>query len=139
MGAESLNDYPGKTAPRNRGKKKPARIEDPFAVLHTVTFTIRGEEVSFYTVGEVAKALNRKSGTIRKWETLGYIPTATFRTPPPEGQQIPGKVTKGRRLYSRSQVELLIYSVQHFGLDNSQPNKANWLGFKKHIKENWIK
>jgi hypothetical protein len=139
MGAESLNDYPGKTAPKNRGKKKPARIEDPFAVLHTVTFTIRGEEVSFYTVGEVAKALNRRPGTIRKWEADGFIPTATFRTPIPEGAQIPGKPSKGRRLYNRSQVELLIYSVHHFGLNSSQPKNANWIGFKKHIKENWIK
>lgn len=139
MGAESLNDYPGKTAPRNRGKRKPARIEDPFAVLHTVTFTIKGEDVSFYTVGEVAKALNRRPGTIRKWEADGYIPTATFRTPIPEGAQIPGKPSKGRRLYSRSQVELLIYSVQHFGLNSPQPKNANWIGFKRHIKENWIK
>ena len=139
MGSESLNDYPGKTPPKNRKKRKPTRIEDPFSLLHPIVYSIRGEEQTFYTVGEVAKALNRKAGTIRSWEAKGFIPTAIYRAPAPYGQQLPGKIAKGRRLYSKKQVELLIYSVQHFGLDNPQPNKANWAGFKKHIKEQWTK
>jgi hypothetical protein len=36
---------------------------------------------TFYTVGTLAEALNRKSGTIRKWETDGIIPIATFILP----------------------------------------------------------
>jgi hypothetical protein len=69
------------------------------------------------------------------WEQQGWIPRATFRTPTPRGQQIPGKTLKGRRLYSLSQVEFLMDALEHFKIDD--PNKANWDGFRKHIKNNW--
>ena len=50
-------------------------------------------------------------------------------------QQIPGKNLKGRRLYSLEQVEFLIDAVDQFQISN--PAKANWDGFRKHIKQKW--
>jgi hypothetical protein len=132
-----LPNYPGKKPPKNRAGSKPAVNDDPFVFLHATYYTVRGEKTAFYTVGEVAKALDRKPGTIRKWEERGFIPTPSFRTAPPDGEQIPGKSLKGRRLYSKKQVELLLYSVEHFGLNNPRGKGADWVGFKKHIKEHW--
>lgn len=146
MGSQSLNDlfgdlpdYPGKKQPKNRSSSKDSGGDDPFKFLRTTVYYVRGEEMAFYTIGELAKALNRKPVTIRQWEARGYIPTPTFRTPPPEGTQLPGKTVKGRRLYSKQQVELLIYAVKHFGLDNPRVENQDWVGFKKHIKEQWSK
>jgi predicted DNA-binding protein (UPF0251 family) len=69
------------------------------------------------------------------WEQRGWIPKVRYRTPAPAGTQIPGKPTKGRRLYSREQVELLIDAVEAFRLNDQK--KADWDGFKKHIRANW--
>lgn len=146
MGTQSLNDlfgdlpdFPGRKPPKNRSASKKEKDDDPFRFLRSTTYVVRGESIAFYTVGELAKALGRKPGTIRAWESRGYIPTPTFRTPPPDMAQIPGKTPKGRRLYSKKQVELLIYSVKHFGLDNPRGEGADWVGFKKHIQEQWSK
>jgi hypothetical protein len=146
MGVKGLDDifgdlpnYPGKKPPKNRGDVKQDKKEDPFEFLHATYYQMNGEKVAFYTVGEVAKALGRKTDTIRQWENRGFIPTPKFRTAPPEGNQIPGKPAKGRRLYSRSQVELLLYAVQHFGIDNPRGKNTDWVGFKKYIKDNWTK
>lgn len=61
------------------------------------TFTVNGELKDFYTVGALALALNRQSGTIRKWEAEGIIPVATFILPSSDkrGQ---------RRLYTEEQI-----------------------------------
>jgi hypothetical protein len=145
MGSQGIDDifkdlpnYPGKRPPKNRVTAKKDVEADPFAFLHATYYTIRGEKKAFYTVGEVAKALNRKPGTIRMWEFRGFIPTPSFRTAPPEGEQIPGKSVKGRRLYSKKQVELLIYAVEYFGLYDPRGTDADWVGFKKYIQENWL-
>lgn len=130
-------DYPGKTPPKNRSAKssKALDIEDRFNGAKGKTFRVNGEDRQFFSVGELAKCLNRKPVTIRMWEQKGWIPKATYRTPTPKGQQIPGKTLKGRRLYSLEQVEFLMDAIEHFKIDD--PNKANWASFKKHIKDKW--
>lgn len=134
----SLPDFPGKTPPKNRKESKPkTEIEDRFNGAKGKTFRINGEDKTFFTVGELAKCLNRKPVTIRMWEQQGWIPKATYRTPAPRGTQIPGKTVKGRRLYSLEQVEFLIDALEHFKIND--PNKANWVAFRKHIKDNWPK
>jgi hypothetical protein len=131
-----LPDFPGKTPPKNRStKKSDNRLEDRFNGAKGKVFRVGGEERMFFSVGELAKCLNRKPVTIRMWEQQGWIPKATYRTPTPRGEQIPGKTLKGRRLYSLEQVEFLMDALEHFKIDD--PNKANWDGFRKHIKNQW--
>jgi len=132
-----LPDWPGNTPPKNRpgSKKRVSDIDDRFNGARSKTFVVKGEERTFFTVGELAKALNRKPVTIRSWESRGWIPKANYRTPTPRGQQIPGKPVKGSRLYSLEQVEFLMDALQRFNLDD--PVQANWEGFKKHTKTNW--
>jgi hypothetical protein len=134
---EDLPNYPGKKPPKNRAESKKSKEEDPFEFLHATYYQVRGERVAFYTVGEVAKALGRNPGTLRMWESKGVIPVPKFRTSPPEGSQIPGKPSKGRRLYSRTQVELLLYAVEHFGLNKARGQNADWVAFKKYIHTHW--
>lgn len=77
--------------------KPPLQEEDDLELASGKEFSVNGTKTLLYTVGAVAMALNRKSGTIRKWETEGVIPTATYIQPSdsPRGQ---------RRLYTAEQI-----------------------------------
>lgn len=132
-----LPDWPGNTPPRNRpgSKKVISNIEDRFNGAKSKTFLVGGTERVFFTIGELGKALQRKPVTIRMWESRGWIPKANYRTPTPQGRQIPGKEPKGHRLYSLEQVEFLMEALRLFHLDD--PVKANWEGFKKHTQTKW--
>jgi len=131
-----LPDFPGKTPPRNReGGRKQPMAEDRFNGARSKTFRVGGQDREFYTVGELARALQRKPGTVRMWEHKGWIPKANYRTPSPEGEQLPGRESKGRRLYSREQVEFLVEAAERFKLHLS--NHEDWNGFRKHVKANW--
>lgn len=56
-------------------------------------YAVGGVTQELYYIGEVAAALDRKPGTLRKWEQDGTIPPATMR----DGSK--------RRLYTKEQVE----------------------------------
>jgi hypothetical protein len=76
---------------------------DALAGRRGKTFTIGGKEIELFTISQLAFYLNRKPVTIRKWESEGVIPKATYSKPginkDPRGR---------RRLYSRAQVEALV-------------------------------
>lgn len=70
---------------------------------------LRGREVEFYTIGQVARAINRKSSTLRMWEHKGILP--------PSGYQKPSKDPRGvRRLYTRAQAEGIIRLAKATGI-----------------------
>lgn len=133
-----LPDFPGRTLPKNRkesSKGPDTFLEDRFNGAKSKKMKINGVDREFFTVGELAKAINRKPVTIRMWEANGWIPKARYRTAPPKGEMIPGKAVKGRRLYSIEQVEFLLTALSRFEIDD--PAKANWDGFRQHIKNEW--
>lgn len=72
-------------------------------------FLVDGQPQELFPLGAVARALNRRSVTIRKWETEGIIPRSPFIMPShdPRGQ---------RRLYTRAQIEALRTVAQEEGL-----------------------
>jgi hypothetical protein len=131
------SDYPGRTPPRNRSNspKPKTRLDEIMRDAKAKSYKVNGELRDFYTIGELAKLLSRKAVTIRMWERNGWIPHANYRTPAPKGEQIPGVEPKGRRLYSREQVEFLLTAVEIYSL-NSQA-EADWSGFKKHTTTKW--
>lgn len=61
---------------------------------------VNGTEVEFFGIGDLARVLNRKPGTIRMWETAGLLPTSGYTKPgkdkDPRGQ---------RRIWSKPQIE----------------------------------
>lgn len=70
---------------------------------------LNGVETKFYTIGELARLLNRQSVTIRKWEAEGIIPKATFIAPSGDKR---GK----RRLYTEDQILGLIQIAKEEGV-----------------------
>ncbi len=54
----------------------------------------------FYRIGDLARALNRSAGTIRKWEAAGIIPKASF------GEKTEGALGDSIRLYSLAQIRV---------------------------------
>lgn len=121
--------YPGKTPPRNQVVD---RGEDSWLnSLPSQEFLVNGIVRKFYTIGSLAKALGKTPVTIRSWEQKGWLPAANFRTKAPNGEQIPGKAVKGKRLYSQEQVVFLAEAYDKYVLS---PRKPNWDGFRNHIK-----
>lgn len=77
---------------------------------------VHGQEIEFFTVGQLAMALGVKAGTIRSWEQKGWMPMPAFRTRPPEWAGLPNKTLKGRRLWTRKQVAGIVRIAQEEGM-----------------------
>jgi len=126
--------FPGKTAPKNRGPRK--AINSWLDHLPFSEYSVGGVIKRFYTVGALASALERKPVTIRSWEQKGWLPPASFRTPAPRKEQIPGRPLKGRRLYSEAQVVFLVEAAVTYNLASPDPD---WDGFRTHIQNHYPK
>lgn len=134
-----LPDFPGKRAPKNRPLNQKYRdniVTDRLNGAKGKSYRVNGEDVLFFSIGELAKALGRSPVTIRMWESSGWLPKATYRTPKPKGEQIPNKIVQGRRLYSLEQVEFLLAALEQYRLNTASPQ---WDEFRKHIKQNYPK
>lgn len=133
FGKQVPSPYPGSLPPKNREERK---TDDPVDGLPSREYLVDGAPVKFYTVGSLARVLGYRSPvTIRSWESKGWLPAASFRSPPPKNQQIPGKASRGVRLYSRQQVDFLVQAFYVFRLDHAKSH--DWPGFKKHIQDNY--
>lgn len=131
-----LPDWPGKTPPKNRDPKQSRKsAEDRLNGARSKTYRINGVDREFFTIGEVARALGKQPVTLRMWENRGWIPRVKYRTPAPANQQLPGKPSKGRRLYSKEQVEFLLEASIKFKIDSQK--ESNWDGFRQYIRANW--
>jgi hypothetical protein len=85
-------------------------------------YRIRGQRRVFYPISSLARALNRKTITIRKWEESGVLPEAQFRTP--------GEGKSQHRLYTREQILGLVEIAADCGiLDASKRNRINQTNF----------
>ena len=74
-----------------------------------VVRTLKGEEVDFFTIGALARALEKEIVTIRLWEKKGYLPTAPYRF---KSKVLNGKTVQGNRAYTREQIEI---AIEEFG------------------------
>jgi hypothetical protein len=98
---------------------------------------VKGERVEFFTVGDLAAALNRRPVTIRSWESKGWLPISGYRTRSPQSAQIPDKATKGRRLYTRRQIEIVIEAAAASGVDGGNLRSVDWKKFKTLVLNGW--
>lgn len=130
-------DYPGKTAPRNRGRVLDNVSHEWLKSLRSYDYLVNGVQQKFYTIGSLASALNRKPVTIRSWEAKGWLPSASFRTPTPKSGSIPGKAVKGRRLYSEAQLVFLVEAAMEFHIND--PIHNDWDGFRDKIQKEYPK
>lgn len=141
MGTKGIEDYPGKRPPKNRTTRKPKKLDDPFFGVKSAHYYIKGERVEVFTIGQLAKVLGKKTGTVRSWETRGIIPKPIYRTAPPNRGQLPGVEAKGRRIYTRKQVDLIVLAVNTIleGKDPRVVTADNWNKLKQYITDNWKK
>lgn len=84
---------------------------------------IKGEVVEFFTIGALAAALDRPLVTIRLWIRTGKLPQSFYRMPTqqipvfgPDGKPRGTRELKGRRLYTRGQIEAVIRIAQQHGI-----------------------
>lgn len=105
--------YPGskrkrrETTPKNKRAIKDGSDWTTTAVFRKLP---SGELHEFYQVGALAQALGRPLVTIRYWIKEGYLPQAPYRLADKETKN--GEKMRGRRLYSRAQIEK---AVELFG------------------------
>jgi len=92
------------------------------------------ETKKMFTIGALSEALGNKPVTVRSWELKGWLPEATYRTPKPKGEQVPGKAIRGKRLYSEDQVLFLVKAYDSYILT---PSRADWPGFRASIKRSY--
>jgi hypothetical protein len=100
--------YPGSTRPLVRHPNRNTLHTEPVPSAgdwdaKPRKYVVAGTETDFFTVGQLAQALGRQPGTMRKWEREGVIPKSTFQSPGRDGD-----VRGRRRLYTRAQVEGMV-------------------------------
>jgi hypothetical protein len=129
---EPGKDVPGKKPPMNRGANASHPVEDsPEWDADPIVYKHKGVDREFYTIGSLARALGRKEVTIRSWENKGVLPKSPYRSPKPKSPAVPGRTIKGKRLWTREQVEgiLRIAAEEKVILNGKPPSE----GFTKRV------
>lgn len=104
-------DYPGRRKPKNRDDESPKRkrpSDRPVWDERPVRYTTGGEVRSFYTISHLATALDCSVQSIRAWEDKGLLPRSPYRGPRTKAPVAGGRSNKGRRLWTREQVEAIV-------------------------------
>lgn len=134
MGAEGGLRYPGSRPPIEHGKKKaPAPTEWDF---RPQLWMVNGKETELFTIGSLAAATGFAPVSLRRWEDDGILPPPSVRTPKPSGAQAQGS-RAGRRLYTRSQIELVVRGIEQFKIRDARKGKADWKGLTKFLLIGW--
>lgn len=140
--------YPGSRHKR-RAAPEPVQEQLPLAVegwdSRPYRKVIGGVEREFFTLGAIGKALGRPLVTLRLWIRQGHLPNATYRLPPKQvavfdedGTQTGTREQKGRRLYTRDQIEVVIRVAAQHGLLGA--HRVEWSEhptFAQEIAEQW--
>lgn len=136
---KEVDYYPGSKRKRRDPKKvekaaKPQISEDWAA--KPLLKEIKGKTVEFFTIGSLARALNKSEVSIRLWIRKGYLPTEPYRLP---ATKMPdGKVVPGRRLYTREMIESAIASFASRGLlDTPRIEWRDHPDLAQEIRDSW--
>jgi hypothetical protein len=113
---ESL-DYPGRRKPVNRDKT-PVKGDTPLWDAHPIKYIVAGEQREFFYIGAVAKALGYSVQAIRLWESQNLLPNSPYRSPKPKGKAQAAGSHRGRRIWTRKQIEGIL------ALNREPPTRA---------------
>jgi hypothetical protein len=106
-----LDDYYPNSKRKRRVKEEKVNKKDSDWTINPIKKTLpNGRDMEFYTIGALAVALGRPLVTIRYWMKEGYLPAPSYRLG--DKTDATGKEIKGRRLYSRAQIDV---AVELFG------------------------
>ena len=115
-------DYPGRRKPVNRGKKETTPTDSPIWDGHPTDGVVEGKVVQFFPISALAKALGYSQNSIRLWETQGLLPRSPYRSQPTRAKPGAKHPTKGRRLWTREQIECILrLADKHKVILNRQP------------------
>jgi len=130
--------YPGSKRKRREPVAPKQKIDATWEDTYSLKNLPSGITVQMYTLGTLAKAINRSTKTLRYWMEQGQFPTSPYRLPDKIGSN--GKEYAGRRLYSKAMVEATIEIFAKAGL--LEVDRIDWtthrtLGSK--VAEAWDK
>lgn len=99
--------YPGRRKPVNRDPRQQAPDDSELWDAHPtkVKYVVKGVEPEFFYIGALAKALGCSVQSIRLWESQGLLPNTPYRAPRTAKPMAAGRSNKGRRLWTRQQIE----------------------------------
>ena len=119
-------DYPGKRKPANRGRNgAPPEVNHWDAKPVYYKFPGQAEKQEFFTISHLAAALNYSVQSIRAWEAQGLLPRSGIRGPRTVRPVAAGRSDKGKRLWTRAQIEGIVrVAQQHKVIINKEPPTA---------------
>lgn len=100
-------DYPGRRKPKNRDDK-PAPVDINLWDSRPAKYLVNGEVQEFFLISHLSKALDYSQQSIRAWEAQGLLARTPFRSPRTAKPVAGGRSNKGKRLWTREQVEGII-------------------------------
>lgn len=125
-------DYPGRRKPVNRGTKSKAKPDRPVWDEKPVKYMVGGEVREFYLISHVAMALDYSVQSVRSWEDRGLLPRTPYRSPKTKGKPQAAGSHKGKRLWTREQVEGIVrLARRHQVILNKKPPTA---AFARDVK-----
>ncbi len=98
--------YPGSKRKRREPKAPEVEVDDTWESKSYTKTLPNGKDMEFYTIGALAQALGRPVITIRQWIKSGYLPPSPYRLP--TKKNVKGEDHKGRRLYSKAQIDSVV-------------------------------
>lgn len=115
-------DYPGRRKPVNRDRPPPPPNDTAVWDERPVTYLIKGEKQEFFLISHLAAALGYSVQSIRAWEAARLLPRTPYRSPNTKGRPQASGSHKGRRLWTREQVEgIVALASKHQVILNRQP------------------
>jgi hypothetical protein len=105
-------DYPGRKKPVNRdgtSKKREQEASDTSDWdAKPAYYRVDGVEQEFFLISHLAKALGYSVQSIRAWEAQGLLARTPYRSPRTKAPVAGGRSNKGKRLWTREQVEGIV-------------------------------
>jgi len=123
--------YPGSKRKRREPVVSKKKENTDWEQDYILKYLPNGEQVEMYTLGSLAKALNRSVKTLRSWIELGHIPTSPYRMPTTTGKN--GKEYAGRRLYSKKMVEAAIEIFESAGI--MEVDRVDWVALHRNLSD----
>lgn len=127
-------DYPGRTKPKNRKpKKEKTSPDDASWDSHPTHYVIGGEKREFFLISHLAQALGYSVQSIRAWEAQRLLPRSPYRSPRTKRPVAGGRSNKGRRLWTREQIEAILAAAKRNKciLNREPPNE----GFYREVAD----
>ncbi|MFE9834058.1 hypothetical protein ACFYP4_02745 [Streptomyces sp. NPDC005551] len=123
---ELADYYPGSSKRIEAAAPKPkATAPEPHWSDHPRVYSVDGKDYEFFTVRDLAAALQKAPVTIRLWESQGYLPMP-LRGP----SEHP---SKRHRIYTRPQIEGIVRIAHEVGIFGQARPRVSETDFREKV------